>query len=392
MEDSGKENRILTVLITAVVTLAVVAGAVFVGYKFFGLRLIAGDEYDKVSEFYTTYDKLERVAREVDEKGLYEVDKQKQLDELCKSIAESVGDKYTEYMTAEEAEEWKSLMHGVFFGIGVGIIERDDGTVLVQTVTPKSPALAAGLKTGDVITKVDGKEYHNIEDFRNAIVGEKDTPVEITYIRDGEEHTVKITRGEVNEISVYSGETKDNIGYIRIASFHSDTAEAFKTELSALEKKGLDGVIIDLRGNGGGFMDQALEVADMLLPEGTITYTETRDGTRQYYNSGESATDMKYVLLVDRYSASASEIVTAAIKDNKGGSIVGETTYGKGVIQEELTYPDGSLLRLTIQEYFSPNDSRINGVGIKPDYEVAIGAEEGRDMQFEKAIELLKQK
>ena len=150
--------------------------------------------------------------------------------------------------------------------------------------------------------------------------------------------------------------------------------------------------MIDLRGNGGGFMDQAIEIADILLPECTITYTQTREGTKQYYNSGESSTDMKYVLLVDKYSASASEIVTAAVKDNKGGSIVGETTYGKGVIQEELTYSDGSLLRLTIQEYFSPNGNKINGVGITPDYEVAIGSEEGRDMQYEKAIELLSQK
>ena len=392
MEDSRSGNRILTILITVIITLAIVVGAVFIGYKFFGLRLIAGSQYDRVVSFYESYDKLDRVTREIDEKGLYETDIQKRLDALCKSAAASVEDKYTEYMTAAEAEEWKSVMHGVFFGIGVGIIERDDGTVLVQTVNPKSPALAAGLKSGDIIIKVDGKAYNNIEDFRNAIVGEKDTAVDITYIRDGEEHTVNITRGEVNEVSVYGAEMKDGFGYIRIASFHSDTAEAFRTELSSLEKKNLKGIVIDLRGNGGGFMDQAIEIADILLPECTITYTQTREGTKQYYNSGESSTDMKYVLLVDKYSASASEIVTAAVKDNKGGSIVGETTYGKGVIQEELTYSDGSLLRLTIQEYFSPNGNKINGVGITPDYEVAIGSEEGRDMQYEKAIELLSQK
>ena len=183
----------------------------------------------------------------------------------------------------------------------------------------------------------------------------------------------------------------DGSGYILIKSFEEGTSEEFETELSAFEKQGVKSMIIDLRDNGGGYIDEGIKIADRLLKEGTITYMEDVNGKRKYYNSDEKATKIKYVVLVNENTASTSEILTAAIKDNKGGKIVGTKTFGKGIVQETTKFKDGSSLKLTVLRYFSPKGKVIHKKGIVPDVKVELDVNAGVDNQLKMAQTVLKQ-
>jgi carboxyl-terminal processing protease len=252
-----------------------------------------------------------------------------------------------------------------------------------------SPAEIGGLKAGDLLLKVDGKAYEDSNKMAAAIRGEEGSSVEITYKRDGAEKTVSLVRGEVKEISVYASDINKDYGYIQIASFEEETAKQFETELEAMEQKGVKGLVIDLRNNPGGMMDQCIQVADMLLPEAMITYTKDKNGQEETYNSDEHCTDLPFVLLVNGNSASAAEIVAAAVKDN-GGKLVGEKTFGKGVIQGTIDLQDGSAMSLTIMEYFSPDGNKIHKKGVAPSHKVVLTEDAKTDVQLEKALELLK--
>ena len=199
-----------------------------------------------------------------------------------------------------------------------------------------------------------------------------------------------ITRDKIVNVSVMSEMLSGNIGYIRILSFETSTDENFKKELESMEKKKVKGLIIDLRDNGGGLVDSATKIADMLLGKCNITYLQNREGKKEYIDSNAAKTDLPYVILVNGNTASASEIVTAAVKDNKGGKIVGTRTYGKGVVQSTNTLDDGSALELTILQYFSPNGHAIHKKGIKPNYVVKDDPKTKADEQLEKAEGLLR--
>ena len=314
------------------------------------------------------------------------------MDAICKEAVAVLDDKYSYYMTAEEYKEWTEKVTGTFYGIGVAFTQDDDGSFVVNRVMEASPAELAGMKAGDILLKVDGKSYEDSNKIAAAIRGDEGTSVEITYERDGVSKTVSLVRGEVKDISVYAteldGAYKD-YGYIQIASFEEETAKQFETELEAMEQKGVKGLVIDLRNNPGGMMDQCIAVADMLLPEAMITYTRDKNGKEETYNSDEHCTDLRYVVLVNGNSASAAEIVAAAIKDN-GGKLVGEKTFGKGVIQGTIDLQDGSAMSLTIMEYFSPAGNKIHKKGVKPSHKVSLPENAKTDVQLEKALQLLK--
>jgi carboxyl-terminal processing protease len=260
---------------------------------------------------------------------------------------------------------------------------------VVNRVIEGGPADLAGMKAGDFLLKVDGKSYEDSNKMAAAIRGEEGTTVEITYQRNGKTKKIKLIRGEVKEISVYASELKGGYGYIQIASFEADTAKQFQTELEAMEAKHVKGLVIDLRNNPGGMMDQCIKVADMLLPEAMITYTKDKNGKEETYNSDEHCTALDYVVLVNGNSASAAEIVAGAIKDN-GGKLVGEKTFGKGIIQGSIDLQDGSAMTLTIMEYFSPAGNQIHKKGVKPTHKVVLPDNAKTDLQLKKALELLK--
>lgn len=345
-------------------------------------------EYEDVAERYAKVAEIEDLIRE---KYLWDIDEDQLTESLCDAMLQALGDPYSRYLSAEELEKMKNSLTGDMVGIGLSLYAGDDGSLTVSDVLDESPAAASGLRSGDVITEIDGSAPETVEDAAELLFGEAGTSVSLTYERGGSEETVSVVRGEIRENSVNSVMLRENIGYIRIKRFGEKTAEEFNSELSAMEEKQVSGVVIDLRGNSGGLVEQGIAVADILLPEGTITYTEDKDGNRETFNSDSVCTGLNYVLLVDKDTASAAEILAAAVKD-AGGVLVGETTYGKGVIQETTIFDDGTGAILTTRQYFSPSGAVIHEKGVKPTLEMTRGEEKGRDMQLEGAMEAVKER
>lgn len=384
-----KKKFVLVIVLCCVVSL--IAGSLIfaIGMKAAGYSLIGGKDARRMEKIVSRYGKLYDMQTKLNSQGYYKVSLNKEMNAMYKALFKSVGDEYTEYMTKQETKSWNSYLNGTFSGIGVVFSKNSDGVYQIVQVLDNSPAKKAGLKAGDQILSVNGKTYKSMETMAKKIRGKAGTGVKLKIRRSGTVKTVSVIRGEVEEQSVYSRRMNGNIGYIYISSFSQDTYKEFNSALKKFEAKNVKGVVIDLRNNGGGYMDQGLKVADRLLPEGTITYMKNRAGKKTYYNSDENCTKLKYVLLVNQYTASSSEIVAAAVKDNHGGKIVGVTTYGKGVVQSQYNYKDGSSFKMTVYQYFSPKGHVINKKGVRPDKVVKL-SRSGTDNQYQEAASLLK--
>ncbi len=371
-----------------------------IGGAFFFRAMVGSDQYAVVSvkdleamnKVYGKYAKLEMLYQHLDSHYYKELDQEEMMTGIYKGLFSSTGDPYTQYLTPEEYEARMATATGDFYGVGVTITSTGDEIVVVSTMEG-SPAALAGITTGDIIISVDGVPCggDDLDEAAAAMRGELNTKVTISYQRDDQIYESTLIRKKITAQSVYSEMLDDNIGYIRITSFELATAEDFEKELRAMEVRGVSGIVIDLRSNGGGIVESGLEIADLLLPEGTIVYLEDRNGERVYENSDADCTPLPYVLLIDGGTASTAEIVAAAIKDNKGGSLVGTKTFGKGIVQssEKLTDNSGAL-QITIQQYFSPKGNTIHEVGVAPDYEVLFTENDTTDVQLEKALSLLK--
>jgi len=359
------------------IAIAFVAGGLLSGIL---CTAVAGGSSDRYSKLDEIYDMIEsNYYDDIDEDAL--------LEEACRGLVSGLDDTYSSYMTADEYEEWKVTATGEYSGVGITFSEDEDGNFIIVSVTEDSPAEEAGLKEGDIIFAADDKTYDDTDLIAAAIRGEAGTEVKITYSRDGEEDSVTLTREEITQHSVYSEMLDGNIGYIYISSFIESTGDDFKEALEEIEEEGAEGLILDLRDNGGGLVTECVEVADEFLDEGAIVYVEDKDGNRSSYNAEDGKTDLKTVVLVNENSASASEILAAALQDN-GYELVGATTYGKGVIQSTAELSDGSALKLTIMQYFSPDGNAINEKGVEPDYAVEYDEDAEDDAQLDKALSL----
>jgi carboxyl-terminal processing protease len=313
-----------------------------------------------------------------------------------KGMFASLGDRYTVYYTADEYLRQSENTQGEFSGIGATISMDESGYLTVIEVLPGSAAEAGGLLAGDIIASINGASYEG-QDLNGAVAllhGEEGSQVRLLVRRDGEEFEKTLVRAKVVTPSVTSELLPDsNIGYIRIALFANRTAEDFGAALRVMEEKQARGLVIDLRNNGGGLVDSGVEIADMLLDAGTVaTVRSDKDGAEsKSYTTQDGATSLPYVLLVNGDTASTSEILAGAVKDNGGGYIVGEQTTGKGILQRLERFKDGDGARITVARYFTPNGDAVHGVGISPDFTVENPDPngDGPDMQLEKAIELL---
>ena len=327
----------------------------------------------------------------------------KLIEGAIKGMFESLGDPYSVYMTKEEFKNFNESTKGSYGGIGVIVSRSEDGYVTVVAPIEDTPGEKAGLKTNDKIIKVDDKDIVGI-DLEEAVAlmkGKKGTKVTLTVMRDNvrEPKVFVITREEIILKTVKSNMMENNIGYIRITMFDEDTGSEFKKALKELTSQNMKGLILDLRQNPGGFINQCVDVADELLDEGLVVYTEDKEKKREDYKSGKGKLEVPFVVLIDEGSASASEIVSGAVKDRKAGLLIGVKTFGKGLVQSIEQLKDGSGIKLTTQKYYTPNGISINKVGIQPDIEVkALEPEEGqkpedvKDVQLERAVEeLLKQ-
>lgn len=328
---------------------------------------------------------------------------EKLIEGAMKGMFESLNDPYSVYMTKEEYKDFSETTKGSYGGIGVIVTRSEDGYVTVVAPIEDTPGERAGLKTNDRIIKVDDKDIIGIdlEAAVSLMKGKKGTQVELTVMRDKVEQPLvfRIKREEIVLKTVKSEMMKDNIGYIRISMFDEDTGKEFKNALAELKKKNMKGLIIDLRQNPGGFITQCVEVADELLDEGLIVYTEDKNKKREDYMSKKGKIEVPYVLLIDEGSASASEILSGAVKDRNAGLLIGTKTFGKGLVQSIQQLKDGSGVKLTTQKYYTPNGISINKVGIEPHIEVKpLELREGedpekvKDVQLDRAVEeILKQ-
>lgn len=293
---------------------------------------------------------------------------------LYKGLLEGLNDPYSEYYTPDEAKALEESLTGNYAGIGAGLTQdKKTMIVTVSFVYDGSPAKEAGLQKGDIIESVEDIDATSMElsDLVQKIRGQAGSEVHLVIIRDGKEQDYTIKRQNIQIPSVSHRMLSDTVGYIRITEFSSGTADEFDAALKDLQGQGMTSVIFDLRDNPGGLVDAVTKILDELLPEGTVVYTIDHDGKREDYTS-DAATylDMPMAVLINGNSASASEIFSGAIRDFKAGTLIGTTSYGKGVVQSTMPLADGSLVKLTTMEYFTPSGENIQGKGITPDIEV----------------------
>ena len=337
------------------------------------VRFVPQSSYEYYKDLEKNYGKYNEILRMIDEDPIATSQPGAIDDAKLKELVASIGDPYAEYFTAEEYKEFEKAYAGDYVGIGVVVTDEDD-KVVIKGVMEGGPAEDAGMKADDVIIAVEGIKPEDSSDAVSMITGESGTPVTVTVDRDGEEIEFKMNRTKIEQESVRYKVLEDNsdIGYIEISSFIKDTAKDFKLAVRDLKKEGCNKFIIDLRNNGGGLTDESIEIADYLLPACKIMSENKKDGAETVYNSKESSADIEFVMLTGPFTASASEILAGAIQDNKGGLIIGEKTYGKGVTQLTRKFKDGTAVKITITEYFRPSGKTVNGEGITPDIEVPV--------------------
>ena len=388
MED--KKHSFIKYLIAFIAGFAVCAGitaAMCIGIGG-GPVMISNEVNNYYKELDERFSKVNSIYDTVMEDYYIEPDTADLEDGMCKGLMAGLGDPYSAYMTEEEYNTWLESVTGEFEGIGISFTTDEDGNYVIVSVFKGSPAEKAGLKEGDFILGADDKAYSTMDALSAAIKGKRGTKVTVNYERDGKVYDVEIVRDKIEEISVEGEMLDNNIGYIAISSFSEDTAEDFQAELERFENKNVKGLVIDLRNNGGGLVNVCSEIADMLLGECTIVSMEDRKGEESILTSDEEKTGIPYVILVNENSASASEILAAAVKDNTDNPLVGVTTFGKGIVQTSGQLNDGSALELTTMQYFSPDGKEIHKKGVEPDY--IVENTDTEDKQLDKAIELLK--
>ncbi len=343
--------------------------------------------------------KLRALGRLIDKSYIGEVDEDELQSGIYEGYISGLGDPYSEYYDEEATKKLQEVLSGEYEGIGaVMSADQDTGVITIAEVYEDSPAEKAGLLAEDILYKVDGEEVtgRELDDVVADIRGEEGTEVEITVLRgeDAREFTAAVIRGPVETPTVTAKLLEDGIGYLRISEFDSVTYDQFMEELDGLESQGIEGLVIDLRSNPGGNYAIVCDILDEMLPEGLIVYTEDKNGKRDEVRSdGEHQFQMPYTVLVNEYSASASEIFAGAVQDYNAGKIVGMNTYGKGVVQQIYSLKDGTSVKLTVSEYFTPKGRSINGKGIAPDVEAEYVPDEenpDEDSQLDKAVEVLK--
>ena len=346
---------------------------------------------------------LARFRTELEKKYLGEIDDDKLIDGAIKGYVASLGDPYTVYYTKEEMQEIMQETNGNYVGIGIYMtLNKEKNAIEVIKPMENSPAEKAGIITGDLITKVDGESYtgDKMEEASNKIKGEAGTKVKIEVLRNGETKEFEITRQKVLISHIAAKVIENNIGYIAISDFDGGCAKELEEKYKKLKEQGITKLIIDIRNNGGGIVDEAIEILDLIIEKGeTLLVTKDKKDNEEITRAKKKPIiDIPVVVLTNEYSASASEILAGALKDYKKATIVGTTTYGKGVIQELQQLTDGSGLKITTNEYFTPHRNAINKIGVKPDVEVdlsdkakiTLNLKEEDDNQLQKAIETLK--
>lgn len=397
--------------VTGIVALLIVTNLITFGLSNYisftlpdGKVLVSRKTYKNLLDF----EKLFTIKDKLDKYYLGEFDTNKLVDGAAAGMAEAVGDPYTTYMNAEEFKDFYSQTEGNYVGLGIQVGVKEDKIVVVA-IFENSPAEKAGILSGDVIESVNGTKVEG-KDLEKAVAtmkGKKGEGVELTLSRENKgTFDVKAVRDEIEMVTVKKEMIDSQVGYIQVTMFDENTSGNFEKAIKELKSKGMKSLIVDLRENPGGLLDQTVNMCSQFISKNkNIVYTEDKYGNRKDYNSiGGIAEGLPLTILIDEGSASASEIFTGAIKDYKLGTLVGTKTFGKGVVQTTFYrdrdgFGDGTALKVTISKYYTPNGQNIHGVGIEPDILVEYPEElKGKnydrtlDPQFKKALEVAKEK
>ena len=381
-----------------VITAAIGAGVIVINHIDLGSMKKSGS--GQVVGQYTEK-KLEELKGLIDEVYLHEeeVDEEALTEGIYQGYIAALNDPYSAYYTTEETKEMMESTSGEYSGIGALMSQnRETGVITIANVYENSPAAEAGMKNEDILYKVEGEEVTGVDlsEVVTRVKGEEGTEVKMTLLRGADRQEIEVTavRRKLQTQTVSYEMKEGQIGYIRVSEFDEVTLEQFREAKAALESQGMASMLIDLRGNPGGNLSTVCDMLREILPEGLIVYTEERDGERTEYKcDGKTPWEKPLAVLINGASASASEIFAGAVQDYGIGQLVGTTTYGKGVVQQLFPMTDGTMVKLTIAEYFTPKGRNIDGTGIVPDVEVEYVYDETNpeaDNQMEKAMELLR--
>ena len=395
MKKNNVYKIIMLVILTVAITFIITSIVMYNTLGKSNIKYIATDSIGRT--FKTFHDFIEK-------NYIGEIDEEKMLESAIKGYVEGLDDEYSEYITKEEMDEYMQDATGKYVGIGVYIANNTKTNQIVVLMPIKgSPAEEAGIKSGDVITKVDGVEYtgKQLSEASSALKKEEGTKVKVEILREtGEKVELEIERKSIKVNHIETKVLDNNIGYMEISTFDEGCYEEFKTKWEELSKENIKSLIIDLRNNGGGIVQEALDIADMMVEKDkTLLITSSKNKDEKVNKAKHDKTiNLPIAILVNENTASSSEILSAAIKENNDNvTIIGKTTYGKGVIQTIYSLTDGSGIKLTTNEYYTPKHNSINKVGIKPDIEIEFpeneniyAVEEKNDTQLQKAIEILK--
>lgn len=330
--------------------------------------------------------------------ALYEVNTEQMLEGASAGIVESLDDPYSSYLDKEAWQDLKVRLQAKFGGIGVYILEDEHGRIVIYSPIKGTPAYEKGIQHGDIVVKINGESTMNMtsDDAAQLMRGDPGTQLELTIYRESEskEYTFKIIREEINIPSVEEKvlDSEAGIGYIKLSQFHAQSAQEMNESVNRLIKENkVKSLILDLRNNGGGDFNAAVAIAGIFLDNETVVSVLDNDGRRDEYQASAGSVEIPLVVLVNQVSASASEILAAALQDNQRAVLVGETTYGKGLVQTVFELQNGGALKLTTQKYLTPRGTDINEIGIKADYEVAPDQENTEDTQLNKALQVIKE-
>lgn len=407
MSQKNQNRALMALTLCVVLCLATLMGAGVLALNITRTHSVSRPITQAEIDELDRYARLNEVYEMITNDYYIDVDEDKLILGAIDGMTASLNDPYTYYQTPEDVEEEQTYEEGVYYGIGVQLLAGSDDKLYVTRAYANSPARKAGIRSGDIVTAIAGETLtgSSAEQLNRAvdmIRGEQYTGVDVTVLRGGEELTFNVTRDTVTINRVEYSVLEGNIGYIAIYEFMGDDVAGFNEALDALLKQKVSALVIDLRDNPGGLLSDVLDIADRLLDEGLVVYMENRHGERQSFYSKKGGVSLPMAVLVNGFSASASEVLTGALQDYGVAEVVGETTFGKGIVQTITTFGnDGAGLHMTTESYYTPNGRSIHGTGIEPDVVIApeendeINAEQpdpAKDAQLHAAVELLTEK
>ena len=404
MEQNNQRNAYWSGLLSGLLLAILLIGSIFVGkqvFQIFETKKIAENAQSQDAELLNDYTeaKVGILEDTINQYYLEEVDRSELEHGIYTGLVNALEDPYSVYYSAEELKELQMSSEGIYYGIGAYISKAatEDYCVISGTIE-NTPAEQAGLRADDIIYMVDGVDTAgmDINEVVAMIKGEEGTKVVLTLVREGESDylEVPVERKKIESPTVSTEMLENNIGYIEITEFDDVTEDQFAEALAECKAKGMEALILDLRSNPGGNLSTVCEISRMVLPKGMIVYTEDKYGTRDEYTcDGVRQLQVPAVVLVNGYSASASEILAGAMKDHGIATIMGTTTFGKGIVQRVISLSDGSAVKLTVSKYYTPNGNDIHEKGIEPDVVVEFDSEayynDGVDNQLQEAIKYL---